>query len=66
MASTIQLTKKVGGSLMVRIPKEIVEQEGIHEGEALILDISKAKKDWFGCFKNISSMKKSDKLNLHG
>ena len=48
MAETIQRTKKIGGSLMVRIPKDIVELESIHEGEAVQLQIKKIRKDWFG------------------
>lgn len=48
MTETIQRARKVGGSIMVRIPKEIVEIEGIKEGETLQVDIKKLKKDFFG------------------
>ncbi len=49
MAETIQRAKRIGGSLMVRIPKDIVEFEAIHEGESVQLTIKKMRKDWFGC-----------------
>ena len=48
MTITLQRAKRVGGSLMVRIPKEIVDLEGISAGEMIEVDIKKAKKDWFG------------------
>jgi len=46
---TIQRAKRIGGSLMVRIPKDIVDNESIHEGEAVQLQIKKLRKNWFGC-----------------
>ena len=46
--TTIQRTKRIGGSLMVRIPKDIVELEHIHAGESIELGIKKMRKDWFG------------------
>ena len=33
MARTLVKARKVGGSIMVTIPKEVVEQEEIREGE---------------------------------
>jgi hypothetical protein len=51
MAETIQRAKKIGGSLMVRIPKDIVEHEHIQPGEAVKMRIEKVRKDWFGAFR---------------
>lgn len=48
MTETIQHAKKIGGSLMVRIPKEIVDAEHILPGEAVRLNVEKVRKDWFG------------------
>jgi len=58
LAQTIQKTKKIGGSLMVRIPKEIVDLEAIHEGEAVHIEIKKLRKDWFGACKGIGPFNK--------
>ena len=58
MAQTIQRTKKIGGSLMVRIPKEIVDIEQIQQGEAVQIEVRKLRKDWFGAFKGLGPYNK--------
>lgn len=60
MPITIQRAKKVGGSVMVRIPKEIVELEDIKEGEAVQIDIQKIKKDFFGISRGMSPYNKAE------
>ncbi len=59
MAETIQRAKRIGGSLMVRIPKDIVELEAIHEGESVQLEIKKMRKDWFGAFPGLKPWNKA-------
>ena len=66
MAITVQRAKKVGGSLMIRIPKDLAEIEQIKPGEAVQLEVHKLRRDWFGALKGLSSMKKEEKLGLHG
>ena len=58
-------TKAVGGSLMVTIPKDIVNDETIKEGEIIKIHIEKIKKDWFGCLKGIGSFTKEDEMKSH-
>lgn len=58
MAQTLQRAKRIGGSLMVRIPKEIVEIEHIQQGEALQIEIKKLRTDWFGAFKGLKPYNK--------
>jgi antitoxin component of MazEF toxin-antitoxin module len=60
MAETIQYAKKIGGSLMVRIPKGIVEIEHIQPGEAVKMDIQKVRKDWFGALRTGRPYKKEE------
>ena len=36
--------RKVGGSVMARIPKEVLEQESLHVGDIVRLKIIKLKK----------------------
>ena len=60
MTETIQKTKKVGGSLMVCIPKEIVEIENLHAEEMVKVDIQKLRKDWFGAFPGLKPFKKEE------
>ncbi|MBI3032537.1 AbrB/MazE/SpoVT family DNA-binding domain-containing protein [Candidatus Woesearchaeota archaeon] len=57
--------RRVGGSIMVRIPPEILEQENIQNNEVVKLTIEKAKKDWFGVFKGAGKFTKHDELNTH-
>ncbi len=45
--------RKVGGSVMVRIPKEVLEQESLHLGETVRLNVKKAKISGFGIFKGL-------------
>jgi hypothetical protein len=65
MTTTVQFAKKVGGSLMVRIPSEIAAFEQIHEGEAVEIAIHKIKKDWFGMFPRLKPFTKEDRFKSH-
>jgi hypothetical protein len=65
MAKVLVKTRKVGGSIVVSIPKEATEQEGIREGELVELEVRKVRKDWFGAFKGIGPFTKEDELDTH-
>jgi len=58
-------SRKVGGSIVVSIPKEVADQEGIREGELVEIDVRKARKDWFGSLKGIGIFSKEDELGAH-
>lgn len=60
---TLTRTRAVGGSLVVTIPKEIVEEESIKEGELVKINVEKVKKSGFGLFKGIDSFTKEDELD---
>lgn len=66
MTTTVQRVKKVGGSLMVRIPKEIAEIEQIQPDSAVEVEIHRIRKNWFGSLQGLKPLKKSEKLQLHG
>lgn len=51
-------TKKIGGSIMVTIPKEIVKEEAIHEGQVIEIEIKKVVKSGFGIAKGIGPYKR--------
>lgn len=59
---TITRTRKIGGSLVVTLPKEIVKEENIKEKELIEIKVKKIKKSWFGAFKGIGPMTKEDKF----
>lgn len=65
MTQVIQRTKKIGGSLMIRIPKEVVDIEHIHEGEPVQVEIQKIRKDWFGAFPSLKPFTKEDRMHSH-
>jgi antitoxin component of MazEF toxin-antitoxin module len=62
---TLVKAKQVGGSLMVTIPKGLVEEEGIRPGDLLRVDVEKARKDWFGAFKGLKPMTREEELDTH-
>lgn len=57
--------RKVGGSIMVHLPLEIVEHEGILPNELVRITIEKAHQDWFGKFKGVGSFSEEDELTTH-
>lgn len=62
---TITRTRKIGGSLVVTIPKEIVKEEGIREGEIVEIEVEKVKKSAFGILKGMRSFTKEDEFDTH-
>jgi len=66
MARALARAKKVGGSIMVRLPKEVVQHEDIHEGELVELDVKKARRKWFGATPGIGPFTHEDELETHG
>lgn len=65
MEESIVRARKLGGSLVVTIPKEVAIHEGIIEGEALSIKIKKVRKDWFGALKGVGPFTKEDELDEH-
>ena len=65
MTKALTRAKRVGGSIMVRLPKEIVQQEDIHEGEMVEVDVRKPKKDWFGATPSLGPFVHDDELDTH-
>ena len=65
MTKALTKARRVGGSIMVRIPKEVVEQEDIREGEMVEVDVNKAKRDWFGAFPLGEPFGRENELDVH-
>lgn len=53
--------RKIGGSLVVTIPTQIVKDEQICENDEVEIKVKKRKKDYFGVLKGIGSFRKQDR-----
>ena len=62
---SVTKTRKVGGSLVVTIPKKLAESKKIKEGEFVEITIRKVKKDGFGILKGIKPFTAEDELDTH-
>jgi len=58
-------TRKVGGSLVVTLPKELVESKKIREGEIVEITVNKVRKDGFGVLKGMKRFGVEDELTSH-
>ncbi len=56
-ANAIVKARAIGGSIVVRIPREIVKEENIREGELVKIEVEKVKKSYFGVLKGMKSHK---------
>ena len=60
--SAVTRTRKIGGSLVVTIPKEIVKLEQLEENELVEIKIKKKRRDYFGALKGIGPFTEEDKF----
>ncbi len=58
-------TRKVGGSLVVTLPKAIVESKNLKEGEIIEIRVKKVRKDGFGALKGVGPFTAEDELDTH-
>ncbi len=59
---TLTTVRRVGGSLVVTIPKELVKEEQIEENEVIEITVKKPRKDYFGALKGIGSFTRKDRM----
>ncbi len=67
MSNTTALvkTRRVGGSLVVTLPKEVTESKGIKEGEIVEITVKKLKVNGFGALRGIGPFTADDELKTH-
>jgi len=58
-------TRRVGGSLVVTLPKEVTESKGIKEGEIVEITVKKLQVDGFGALRGIGPFTAEDELKAH-
>jgi antitoxin component of MazEF toxin-antitoxin module len=63
MTRAVIRAKRKGGSIMVRLPKEVVQQEDIHKGKTV--EVKKARKSWLGATPGIGPFTREDELDAH-
>ncbi len=64
MEATVR-ARSLGGSLAVTIPKEIVKEEAIVEGELIVIAVRKPKRNWFGSIPGLGPFTKEDEMTAH-
>ncbi|HZY95126.1 MAG TPA: AbrB/MazE/SpoVT family DNA-binding domain-containing protein [Candidatus Bathyarchaeia archaeon] len=57
--------RRVGGSLVVTIPSEVAEQEGLKPGEVVNIEVHKARKSFFGIDRGIGPFTADDEMKDH-
>ncbi|HEV2138801.1 MAG TPA: hypothetical protein VGR53_08155 [Nitrososphaerales archaeon] len=65
MTRVVIKAERVGESLTLRLPLKVVEQEDIRDGDLVDIEMSKAKKSWFGRTPGIGPMTREDELDTH-
>jgi len=67
MSNTTALvkTRRVGGSLVVTLPKEVTDSKGIEEGEIVEITVKKLRVDGFGALRGIGPFTADDELKAH-
>jgi len=58
---TVARTRRIGGSIVVTIPRIIVDEQNIGEDELIEINVKKRKFNGFGALKEISSFEKDDR-----
>jgi hypothetical protein len=55
-------TRRIGGSIVVTIPSNVIKNEQIQENEIVELEVKKLRKNYFGALKGIGSFKREDRM----
>jgi antitoxin component of MazEF toxin-antitoxin module len=62
---SVAKTRRVGGSLVVTIPKKLIDSKKIKEGELVEISVRKVRIDGFGAFRMLKSFTVEDELKAH-
>ena len=57
---TIARTRRIGGSLVITIPAEVIKEQQIDENEIIEIKVRKRRIDGFGMLKGIGSYKREE------
>ena len=59
---TLARTRRIGGSLVVTIPIEVVKEEQLEENELVEISVKKPRKSYFGILKGMRSYTREDRM----
>lgn len=59
---SVSRIRSIGNSLVVTIPREIVKEKGLIEGELIELEIERPAVEGFGALKGIGSFSREDRI----
>lgn len=62
MVKCLTRTRKVGGSIIVTLPKELINSQKIKENEILEISVKKCRKNGFGALKGMQPFTVDDEL----
>jgi bifunctional DNA-binding transcriptional regulator/antitoxin component of YhaV-PrlF toxin-antitoxin module len=62
MARCLAKTRKVGGSIVITIPKELVQTQKIRENEFVEVTVKKCRKNGFGVLRGMAPFTVKDEL----
>ncbi len=62
MRATVK-TKRVGGSLMVTLPKDLVDLLGLVEGEPVDLEVRRPRQDYLGVLRGVGPFREEDRAD---
>ena len=65
MSMSLVKTRNVEGSLVVTLPKELVDSMRIREGEIVEITVRKVRKDGFGILKGLPPFTAENELTAH-
>ncbi len=57
--------RRVGGSLVVTIPKKVAEEEGIKPGQTVNVEVRKVKRSYFGSARGVGPFTARDEMKAH-
>ncbi|MEK6908930.1 MAG: AbrB/MazE/SpoVT family DNA-binding domain-containing protein [Nanoarchaeota archaeon] len=59
---TLARTRRIGGSLVITIPMEIVKEEQLEENQVVEISVKKSRKSYFGALKGIGPFTRKDRM----
>jgi antitoxin component of MazEF toxin-antitoxin module len=62
MTKCLTRTRRIGGSIVVTLPKELVDTQKIHENEFVEISVKKCRRNGFGALKGMKPFTAEDEL----